>query len=193
MKTIKVSTPIGKICSTDRTRAGITSVLALPKDKGDSSVWLCATNGHALAIVGTEGNVGVDRSYVPSELCKAPGKAGVRLTCENGNGKWESSKGKVAATDDDTFPLVDHVFPTPISNPIRVSLNARLLRDLADSLDRNGHVTLTLDGDKPEQDSGIMVTTSNPECFGIIMPLHVESGSLEDEREAFAAVFNRTK
>lgn len=185
-------------------RYALGCVQAIPRDGG---AYLCATNGMIAAVVRAEGECGevclIPPAVLPSKKAHW-GKAGA-VNIEI-NGECRASFGQFAPRPESAetaprFPKLEQVFPGNVSDETHwaVSIDAELLRDLAEALGRNEAdtfdrdarsgkaVTLFVRKDRKAENDQSPIGVAGPRGVGVIMSIGGPNGrTLSDTPEEYA-------
>ena len=163
-----------KAASTDQIRHFITE----PYLDVDNSL-IVATNGHIMAVCPVELDEGDTSGYVSSECIKAGIKASpvTKRTDKTANIK---ANGSLVLDNNQTFPRPElgtfpdykRVLPDPSKAEMVISLDAKLLKDLADAINTPGSSVIKLHI-KDNKTAFYVESDKNSECYGVIMPCAV--------------------
>lgn len=177
--TISVRTRIDKAMAKSNSQYAIAGALVRPYGGERFDAWLTATNGHLLACVPVNAKGDLSPAdQMPASLVPTV-KSGGTITR---NGMWLNDRGRYVETDDNpgAFPPTRDVVPEMSdSGYYAISLNAKLLLDLAQALGGDS-VTLIVCPDKdaekdaPHHRKPIRVLpggeNADNKSFGVLMP-----------------------
>lgn len=183
---VHVPKPICQVAEREHTRYALAAVQVVPGERNETA-WLAATNSRIAAVRRTRGTTDapqlIPRGVMPTR------KEGTLVEL---NGRWENANGQSAKPEAEgaRFPRIDDYMPVPTRDDLEhgrfhaLSVDARLLRKLADAISGDGIVTMFVPAARgvysptymPAVDSAIPVV--GPDGFGAIMPLT----SVSDER-----------
>lgn len=200
---IRIETDLSAATDQESTRYALNNVQILPCPRDPDHVYAIACDSRILAIVQAEGKTDGNPVLMPAKHSKP--KRGKAATYTTLNGEWRTSttkkhnlpKGRdidsaavaametVAVSAIDTnpgrFPNVAAVIPDDLSGAVVVTLDARLLANLAAALnptasDIGGKLTLIMRPDAPVVENGPREVTdavcvTGGAGFGLIMPL----------------------
>lgn len=199
---IRFTVPAGhkleNCCAKDGARFALSNVLAF---KGGEQSYLTATNTRVLAVlpISPDGGDFANPTFLPPKAMNANGKA-KRVEV---NGEVRTSDGKKTEVypipnEEGFFPGIGHVFRKPTEGYTVLTLNAKLLLDLANAISPDGVITLFVPPNDPKgtgitHDNSGQVTgevyavgtdseTDTPVGFGAIMPVTAERKKMEKRR-----------
>ena len=176
---------MGKVVAAKHSHYAIAGVLVVPGD--DESVYAVATDGTCAALARCKGHSDA-KHILPAELLPTRARAaGYDFAL---NGDWTCEK-LSAPEVDGHFPRLRDVIPEAVPGCRAVSINARLLCNLADSITDTGAVTLIFP-DNPNRPILVVPARTQgddlPDSLGVIMPTEEDGDPLKranDFRDAY--------
>jgi len=168
------TTKISKVASNDVSRPAIQQVKVIPNGS-DGSIYLTATNGHALAVCKEFGEVPKEGVLVPSDLIGNQARDSV-LTSEDGM-RWENiTTSKVGDSVDTLYPDIAQVISDNEEIETVISLNPEILYNLALALHKRGkkgdlQVSVIIPKNHEKPMYVIPIWDTAPGEFGLVMPV----------------------
>lgn len=175
--TVTIDRPLSPCCDVTATRYALSAIRVLPRD--DESVFCFATDGKILAIAAQRGNASAP-CLLPSSLAKVSSKTSSRALL---NGTWNAETGRMigdkfradgsparsASEPEGRFPNASYILPIVEENNRVVSIDAHLLKKLADAIGDNGRINLILSDDPAKP-----IAVDGEHGIGVIMPLSTD-------------------
>jgi hypothetical protein len=186
--TLNYVTPIHTLATFPDVWPRLHGVATVMPDNGSPIGYHCATNGKTLAIVPFQGcaewlaGAAPSMRVIPASVIKGikPIK-GTRSIESFPNGSTTGTDGTTHDGDPTTFPRVSEVLDNlkdGSSERVVVSLNAKLLYELAQALGSDGCVTMYCDPQGIKASVVIPVNGKVKDALGVIMPIKSREGDL---------------